>query len=52
MPEAELARSVAACRNDPLAFVERVFPWGQGPLATESGPDRWQRDLLAAFTRG
>jgi hypothetical protein len=30
----------------PLKFVESAFPWGQGLLDGESGPDTWQRDVL------
>ncbi len=50
--EESLARDIAACANDPLRFVETVFPWGQGALAAETGPDAWQRDLLAAVRGG
>lgn len=46
--DAALARAVAACRDDPLAFVEMAFPWGQGALADRPGPDSWQRELLSA----
>lgn len=35
-------------RDDPLAFVMFVFPWGQAgtPLAGQKGPRSWQRDVL------
>ena len=46
--EAALARAVAACRDDPLAFVEMAFPWGHDALGGETGPDDWQRELLGA----
>jgi hypothetical protein len=34
---------------DPLAFVEQVFPWGQGELAGQPGPHPWQREQLHAI---
>ena len=35
-------------KNDQLAFVMMVFPWGQDgtPLANFSGPRKWQREIL------
>lgn len=35
-------------KNDPLAFVLLVFPWGEHgtPLAHFTGPRRWQRKIL------
>ena len=35
--------------DDPLGFVCAVYPWGEGPLAGEAGPDRWQTELLTAI---
>lgn len=34
--------------NDPLAFVQLVFPWGKEgtPLANHSGPRKWQKEIL------
>ena len=32
---------------DPLAFVERFYPWGQGALEGSSGPRVWQREILS-----
>lgn len=32
--------------DDPLGFVEDSFPWGEGELANNDGPDEWQRQLL------
>lgn len=43
----DLARKIAAFHDDPLGFVEFVFPWGAGPLAGADGPDTWQRQLLS-----
>jgi hypothetical protein len=49
--EDALARAIAACRDDPLRFVETVFPWGEGALSEEDGPDAWQRELLTELGR-
>jgi hypothetical protein len=38
--------------NDPLGFVEAVFPWGQGELRGRLGPEQWQRDLLTRIGQG
>lgn len=33
--------------DDPVLFVEEMFPWGlQGPLVDQEGPDTWQREIL------
>ncbi len=45
--ESELATAVAECYDDPLRFVETMYPWGQpGPLEHFDGPDVWQREFL------
>lgn len=44
--ESCLAEQISACHNDPLRFVESVFPWDEGALSGAQGPDRWQRELL------
>lgn len=31
---------------NPLAFVKFAFPWGEGLLKGEEGPDEWQADVL------
>ncbi len=37
--ESELATAVAECYDDPLRFVETMYPWGQpGPLEHLSLP--------------
>ena len=38
-------------KNDPLAFVTLVFPWGKAgtPLEHFTGPRKWQREVLAAL---
>ena len=37
-----------AIKNDPLAFVLLVFPWGEKgtPLEHFHGPRKWQREIL------
>lgn len=47
----QLAEHIARFRNDPLGFVMFVFPWGQAgtKLATKTGPEPWQKDLLVAL---
>ena len=37
---------MVALRHDPLGFVRFAFPWGQGPLLGEEGPDTWQSEVL------
>lgn len=32
--------------DDPLGFVLYAFPWGEGALAGETGPDEWQAAQL------
>jgi len=42
---------VAQFYDDPLGFVHYIFPWGEGPLAGEDGPEAWQADILAEIGR-
>ena len=41
-----LIEDVASFYDDPLGFVQYVFPWGEGDLEGCSGPDIWQAELL------
>jgi hypothetical protein len=41
-----LVTDIAAFYDDPLGFVKYVFPWGEGSLKDELGPDEWQKDIL------
>ena len=50
--ELALAREIAACHADPLAFVRFIFPWGTGDLERESGPDAWQAEILRDIGKG
>lgn len=57
-PELELIADIAGFYADPYGFVLYAYPWGEPgtPLANETGPDTWQRELLdelgAAIARG
>lgn len=42
-----LVRVAAATSRDPLKFVQRAFPWGEGELSDFDGPDVWASDVLA-----
>ncbi len=45
--DTELAELVADYYDDPLGYVECMFPWGErGELELEDGPDTWQRKML------
>lgn len=35
-----------ACQFDPLQFVLCAYPWGEGSLEGEEGPDTWQLEVL------
>jgi hypothetical protein len=39
-------------KDDPLAFVMLVFPWGKKgtPLEHFTGPRKWQREVLTDLT--
>jgi hypothetical protein len=50
-PEA-LAAWLSDVSNDPVAFVEGAFPWGQGELANSIGPEPWQRWVLEQIRDG
>jgi hypothetical protein len=44
--ETQLEEHIAEFVDDPLGFVLWAYPWGEGDLAGETGPDEWQSDLL------
>ena len=50
-PEA-LAEWLNEVADDPVAFVEGAFDWGQGELAGMIGPEPWQRWLLEQIRDG
>jgi len=45
--EEQLAEEVADTADDPLAFAERFYPWGEKELAQSTGPRKWQRSILS-----
>ena len=46
-PEQDLIEDLAGFYGDPLGFVRWAYPWREpGALASESGPDDWQTDVL------
>ncbi len=49
-----LHREIGAFRYDPLGFVLFAFPWGlpHTPLANETGPEPWQREVLEQIGKG
>lgn len=49
--EEQLVSDIGRFYADPLGFVLYAFPWGEpgGPLATDDGPDVWQRDVMQAI---
>lgn len=52
-PVKELHDAVMSFEHDPLGFVLFAFPWGEpGPLAGDTGPEPWQRDLLTRIGQG
>lgn len=47
-----LAMDMGAMSSDPYAWVLYSFPWGQGELEKEQGPEPWQADLLKRVRDG
>ena len=49
-----LERKLRSYRRDPFGFVRFAFPWGKAgtPLAGESGPETWQREVLQRLGEG
>ena len=45
--ESQLIEEVAETSNDPLAFAQRFYPWGEKELALSAGPRKWQSSILA-----
>lgn len=45
-PLEELVEALAQYEFDPLGFVRFAYPWGEGILSEETGPDDWQINLL------
>lgn len=47
-----LIDAIAECYANPLQFVYFAFPWGEGVLADEDGPDEWQAWVLKELGAG
>jgi hypothetical protein len=47
-----LANDLASLSKDPYKFVMYAFPWGEGELVNDSGPDKWQEQTLKAIGQG
>lgn len=47
--ESQLIEEVAVTADDPLAFVQRFYPWGEKELAASSGPRKWQAKILGTI---
>lgn len=45
--EEGLADLAARLRDDPLAYAEVAYPWGEGELKGKEGPREWQAEALA-----
>jgi hypothetical protein len=46
----EFVEEIAKYSLDPLAFVQCMYPWGEGDLIDSKGPRKWQEEYLAALT--
>src|SRR6185436_11668878 len=41
-----LIEELSEFASDPYGFVTWAFPWGEGELFGQSGPEKWQAALL------
>lgn len=48
-PDLQLAEAVADYYDDPLGFVLFAYPWGEGQLEGQNGPDDNQREFLTSL---
>jgi len=48
----QLTSFLAELTHDPLGFVYAAFPWGYGELKNMTGPEDWQKELLADIRDG
>ena len=42
----EIVSDLAGLAKDPLSFVYWAFPWGEGLLTHQDGPEAWQKEIL------
>ncbi len=52
--ELQLQEEISEFHDDPHGFVVFSYPWGEsgGPLADETGPDKWQERILRDIGHG
>lgn len=50
-PMVMLMGLAADCADDPLAYVNAFWRWGNGPLVNSTGPRAWQAEILAYVGR-
>lgn len=50
--DSQLLADMGKMSRDPYKFVLYAFPWGEGELAGQSGPDEWQTKVLKAVRDG
>src|SRR6266851_4993237 len=51
-PDLQIARVIDETYDDPLAFVQLAYPWGEpGELDGFTGPDEWQKAFLKDLGR-
>jgi hypothetical protein len=47
--EEALTEDIGRFFDDPVGFVYYAFPWGQGELKDQTGPDKWQCEQLESI---
>src|SRR2546430_2596954 len=47
--EQQLIAEVGETANDPLAYAQRFYPWGEGELSESKGPRKWQGEILSTI---
>ena len=50
--EQQLVNDVAEFYHDPYGFALYCWPWGEGELVNDQGPDVWQAEILRAIRDG
>ncbi len=48
----DLIEFLAEFTHDPVGFIYAAFPWGEGELKTQTGPDDWQIQVLTEIRDG
>ena len=50
--QVKIVEDICTMTKDPLKYVKYAFPWGEGELKDEDGPDDWQIEILNAIGKG